>query len=1199
MVIKGDGVLKRTYLKSVLRSITGTIARFIAILVIVALGVGFLVGLMSSTPDMQYSVDRYYDENRMYDFRILSTLGLTADDVSVLRDTEGVQGVMPAVSEHVLFRSPEGDTLVGAVTGLDYTVLEGTGEDALNRTVLLEGRYPQQRGECLLLRSGVSLGLQVGDILTLSEENSDIMLREDSYRIVGIADTPYNFSIESETSSIGGGKVQITLYLGDDCFDADCYTDIFMTVDGASELNSFSDAYWELIQDKTFLIQEIGRERVTVRFEQLATQMREELEEQRRLAEEEFQKQEALLEDGRVQLEEERAALARAKEQLDANAALITALTEAVENGQLPEGSFSALIREYDEGVAAYTDGLEQLAAAEKELTEGEAALAASREEAQEKFEAAEEELVRQEIQLEDAKIQLEDSKLLLAQLKTQLDDNARLIEILEQLKEAFSRNDLASAWKVLEQLKEILGENSELVHLLESALTLGQALPERLEGILDLYYALQLQYEEGMTQVADTERQIAQGEAALQEGKMQLEEQRQAAETAFSQSEQELAAGREELTQNRTLLEETGVVLSENAESIEQLRPITEAGMDSAEDVRQTIDNYQQGQTEYDRGLVMLSESEAELENGRIRLEEAKRDAESEFTAAEKSFSDPSEHRWYVLDRNANVGYVSFESNSEKVDAICKVFPVFFFLIAVLVTLTTMTRMVDEERIQIGTLKALGYSDGRIMFKYLLYAAAASVIGCGIGLAVGIRLFPSVIWNAYSILYYQPEFYCRFLPEYAIGFSVALVAATLLATWLACRSTLSEVAAGLMQPKAPKIGKRIFLERIGFVWKHLSFTKKVTARNLFRYKKRLYMTVIGIMGCTALLVAGFGLRDSINYIIFGQFGEIMKYNVTVQTRHDNETNPHNDLFAILDNPEQIQDYLLVHQQMGTAVESDTDVYLVVPREMDRMEDFISLRTRVGKHSLMLEADGVIVSEKFASVAGLKVGSRFTLDDGNGTEAVVRITGITENYLNNYVYMTPDFYEKAFGQAPEYTTLFVKAAGGLEQQEQLSELFLKNEEVSSVTLTDWTKESFSNMIRSIDYIVLVLIVAAAALAVVVLYNLTNINIAERQKEIATIKVLGFYDREVGSYIFREISLLTLFGTLFGLVCGIALHGFVVQTVEMESVMFGRSISWLSFVYSAALTLLFSAIVDLFMYRKLKKISMVESLKAVD
>ncbi len=590
--------------------------------------------------------------------------------------------------------------------------------------------------------------------------------------------------------------------------------------------------------------------------------------------------------------------------------------------------------------------------------------------------------------------------------------------------------------------------------------------------------------------------------------------------------------------------------------------------------------------------------EALADYEQSKADSEEALAEAEQELLDAQAALDEIQVPEWYVNTREDNLSYASFDGNSMKVAAIATVFPVFFFLVAALVSLTTMTRMVEEQRVQIGTLKALGYSNTAIAMKYVLYAGAAAVIGSIVGLTIGFRLFPCVIWNAYGIMYHLPRLYTPFRWSHALMAFLGTFLAIMAAVLGACRHSLKECAAGLMLPKAPKAGKRVLLEHITPLWKRLRFTHKVTVRNLFRYKKRFFMTIIGVAGCTALLLAGFGLSDSINDILDKQYGELNHYEMMVICKEGSAAEDA-EVLAVLQDTE---GFMAVHQESCDAAAGDrtTEVSLFVPKDTARFPDMVTIRERKSGKGLTLSEDSVILTEKAAETLGISAGGTMTLETRDGEQVTVTVGGITENYVGGYVYMTPQQYQLLFGKEAEASLLLVRAPeldeDGLNA---LASQLLECENISMISKVSDTRTTFRNMLSSIDYIVVVLIVCAGLLAFVVLYNLMNINITERQRELATLKVLGFFDGEVGAYVYRETMILALLGTAAGLVVGIFLHAFVIRTAEVDAAMFGREIAPSSFVYAAALTVLFSLLVCLAMYPKLRNINMVESLKSVD
>ena len=563
------------------------------------------------------------------------------------------------------------------------------------------------------------------------------------------------------------------------------------------------------------------------------------------------------------------------------------------------------------------------------------------------------------------------------------------------------------------------------------------------------------------------------------------------------------------------------------------------------------------------------------------------------------------------VLDRTKNIGAESFVSDAGRIDRIAMVFPFIFFLVAALVSLTTMTRMVEEERVLVGTYKALGYSKARITSKYLIYAVVASGVGAAIGIVALSLFLPYFIMDAYSIIYAVPVRPAPIDPGLALLSAGLGVGITVAATCFAAASTLRETPAALMLPRAPKAGKRILLERIRPLWSRMSFSWKVTARNIFRYKRRFFMAVIGIAGCTALLLTGLGLQNAINDIIDKQFGEIYHYNMVVREADDVSQEDASAVDGILADAGLESAHAAAHTENMLAARVDDPngeqqrFELIVPEEPHQFSEYVTMRERVGHDPLSLDGEGVVISEKLANELGLSTGETMLLFDedaignatGEGRE--VRVSGIMENYVSQYAFATPEAFGKISDEAPAFTTLFVKATEDEAQRAELSDELLAIDGVKTVGFNDETIESYRTMLKSVDAVVVVLVVAAAALAFVVLYNLTNINITERQREIATLKVLGFNTREVNAYIYRETLLLSAIGALVGCVLGIFMEGFVVVTAEVDQVMFGREIHALSFVIAFVLTMLFSVLVTLFMRKKLSDIDMVESLKSVE
>lgn len=550
----------------------------------------------------------------------------------------------------------------------------------------------------------------------------------------------------------------------------------------------------------------------------------------------------------------------------------------------------------------------------------------------------------------------------------------------------------------------------------------------------------------------------------------------------------------------------------------------------------------------------------------------------------------------WLVRTRDDSAGYSSYDSNVGKVAALSKIFPVFFFMVALLVALTTMTRLVEENRTQIGTLKALGFSNVEILGEYMFYSLLSSALGCILGFSVGFRLFPKAISSAYAMMFTLPEVTTSVRHDIVLWVAPVTVGSILLATLWACWSEFRACPAKLMQPKAPAAGKRIWLEHLPFIWKRLSFTHKVTCRNLFRYKKRFFMTVIGVAGCSALLVTGFGLRDSINDIVNKQFGEIYLYQMNVLTDGEMLSD---DLVNYLDDKEVFDGWLPYSDESGKVMANgkSESANIEVPSDVSDFGSFISLRNRKTKEKLTLSDDGAVLTEKLCETLGVTVGDSVTLQNSDGREAEMKVIGITENYLTSFAYVAPGGYANAFGKSADFRYLLCRV--GNAATDAVSEKLLGFDNVLYVNASQSLKDNFADSIKSIDGVIFVLILSAGLLCMVVLYNLTNVNICERRKELATIRVLGFHPGEVSRYIFRETDALSFIGSAAGLFAGIWLHSFVVRTVEVDQVMFGRSIYPLSFVFALAISLLFTFIVDLIMRKQIRSVDMVEAMKSND
>lgn len=1227
--------MTRSYRKNIRRTFKHTKSRFIAIFSIIALGVGFLAGLNATPVDMKESMEAYMDDANFYDIRIVSTLGLTDDDVSALSAIDGVKDVQPAYNADLLVQTGD-DTVVARAHSLPITTgkeetekstssLSTDGntatdeQDTINKLFLVDGHMPEKSGECVVEAGAndMASAYPIGSKLVISPENEDLdsKLSTTEYEVVGIVHSANYFSFEREPASVGNGRVNLLMYLLPEDYAFTAYTEIYLTVDGALAANSLGDDYDPLVDTVKNKIEAIQELRCQTRYDEIYDEAqqkiddawdsyheaKEEADQKLSDAKAELTDGEKELADGQTEYEQGEADYADALSQIAEN-------EQKLEDGEIQLGDARRKLQEADAQISNNETLLEQneakLNAAKTELDKGQAQY----DNGMNAYQSGKKQLDDGQAQLDAAKKQLDTAKesyrsglagcaqgmtsLLPSMTADGLDGFLAFLSdkgygapqttaaFLQDMAEygvslpTVSANSAEAAY--LEQgISQLLPAISQLYSARES-ITAGQS----------TYDANAAKLEESKKLLADSKEELSKARQKLQKGQKQYED-----------GKKQLENGKKQLSSANAMLAGSWATLSgKQTELTDGLSQISDA-KSSLEDARSRLDD----------AKATIAENAQKLADGKISYEDAKKEAAEKLADARQEIEDGQADldtlempKWYIWGRDKNISYSSFTANIDKLNAITTVFPIFFFLVAALVVSTTMTRMVEEERLQIGTMKALGYSAKTIMQKYILYALAASVSGTLVGLAVGFKAFPSIIWSAYEMMYYMPAIATPWRLSQALFSGGTLTVLSLLVTALTCRSSLSETPAALMLPRAPKAGKRILLERITPLWRHFPFSWKVTCRNLFRYKKRFWMTVIGVAGCTSLLIAGFGISDSLNAIITKQYEDIFHYDLmTVVTEEDALTQGAVQEY-LFDNPSVFSDSLAVSIQ-STRQEiknGEADVYLMIPKDLSSFGSFVDLHERVSRKATPLQEEGIIITEKLAKTLGIQAGDSITLQNENEEKASFTVTGVCEHYVSNYVYMSAATYEAGFQKAPVYNAALSKMPDDSQTvRDQVSAVLLDNDHVASLTFTADNVKQVLNMLNSIDAVVVLIIVCAAGLAFVVLYNLSNINVAERVKEIATIKVLGFYDREVDSYVNRESYALTGIGIFFGIFGGIALHKFVITTVEVDAVMFGRSLRPVSFLYAVLLTLLFSIIVSLVIGRSLKKVSMVESMKA--
>ena len=1173
--------MKSAFNTETLRSITHSLGRFLAIAAIVALGTGFYAGLRMTAPDMKLAADEYFDGTSLMDIRVLSTLGLTDDDIAALRHVEGVEAVMPARETDVM-ASIDGEQYATRVHSLpdaartsdtsDGVHARSDDPDYLNRPLLVRGSWPQKTGECVLSANLVENdAIAVGDTLTITEGVQDVdqTLVTRTYTVTGFVNAPYYATSSSMgETTLGSGSIQQYMYVPESDFSADLpYTEAYLTVRGAANERASSDAYQRLVDEVADRIKALAPEREQARVDQLKSDAQKELDEKRADYEGERADAQSQLDDAKRQLDDAAATIAASEQELaDGQAAYDSGASELASQRASAQAQLDDAERQIAEGQAQLDaqrpqldDAAGQLQAARAQWQQGADALAAAWGDWERQSDELDAGITRAQAGVADAAAGVD-------RIQKGIDALEEQIKQLDPDKDAQKIAELRAEQDALKAQQQDLRAQMALV----------QATLDDLVNV-----------QKPKLEAARAELQGKQD--ALDSSKVELEQQQAAYEggkAQFDASARKLDQARADLASSRSQAD------AQIAAAQQQLD-------DAAARLQDGRAQLEQGRADYDSGL-------AEYEQKKSDADAQLADAERRLDDAQKQIDDLERPEWLVMDRTANYGAASFEADADRVDSIAAVFPFIFFLVAALVALTTMTRMVEEERVLIGTFKALGYSRARIASKYLLYAAVASVTGSVLGIAVLSQVLPAVISEAYAIIYFVPRGPLPIdlgLAGLAAGLGVGV---TLVATWAAAFATLRERPATLMLPRAPKAGKRILLERIAPLWRRLSFSWKVTFRNLFRYKKRFVMTVIGIAGCTALLLTGLGLQDAINDIIDKQYGEIVHYNAVVTTEDDLPAASQQELDDLLGAGGAVESSTRVQSASMVASgpdKADVHASVVVPEDPGGLADFLTVRTRVGHEPLSIGDDGVVLAEKLANELGVGVGDTVRLAEqdemGNATDKTfdLTVTGVMENYIYNYVFIGPGEYARMEGGQPAFSTYYAVTSSDAGERAQFNDAVRAIDGVKTVAYNDEVIDAYKSMLKSVGLIVIVLVVAAAALAFIVLYNLTNINITERMREIATLKVLGFTPREMNAYIFREIFLLAAIGCAVGLVLGVWMEGFVVVTAEVDQIMFGRAIHPTSFLLAFLLTMLFTVLVMLAMRGKLRRIDMVESLKS--
>ena len=946
------------------------------------------------------------------------------------------------------------------------------------------------------------------------------------------------------------------------------------------------------------------------------------------------------VEDGLSQLNTARSQLADSEAQINEKQAELTAGYEQLNAAKQQVSDGEVQLREAEKTLeskqAELDSGREQLETGKNTIKETKTALTGQKEqceaglvqvsEGESQISSSEEALSGQQAQLDELTSQKETLSSQVAELQAQYDAGAEAGKTEEELAELSTQIQTLNGQ--ISAMEEQINAGQAQIDGAQAELTAKKS--ELAQTRAELESSLG-QINEGFSQIKEQEETLSRTEAQLNEGQEELDKGKKELETKkaeLSAAKEEIAVNQATLDDGQSQLDSARAQLSSGRQQLEEKQAQLNAGqaeiqantekltssqaeldaneqklLDGEKEIRENEQKLKDAKKDLEDAKKKLSDGKKEYQDGKKEADDKIAEAQQKIEDAQKEVDDIETPEWIVTDRNDLPEYSDFGDNAERLKNIGKVFPMIFFLVAALISLTTMTRMVEEQRTQIGTMKALGYGKASIASKYLSYAFLATVGGSIAGVLFGEKVLPFIIIQAYGIMYWNigDHMQLDYELQYALIASGAAVICTMGATLFSCAKTLAETPASLMRPPAPKEGKRILIERISFIWKHLSFSWKSSMRNLFRYKKRLFMTIFGIAGSMGLMLVGFGLYDSIMDIAILQYDQIQHYDAMVINDEDATDSQEKDLLKFLDGNSEIDHYTRVQLTKMTAPKEkgSVSIYVYVPENTENFKEDVTLRDRKSHEQYELTDDGAVICEKTASLIGVKTGDEITLEKDN-RKYKVKITAVTENYMGHYVYMTPPCYEKTFGEKPEYSsTVYTMKEDAESDLETLGNAILKYPAALSISYTSSTAGQVERMLGSLGAVIWVLIISAGMLAFVVLYNLNNINITERQRELATLKVLGFYDGEVSQYVFRENILLSFIGILAGAVFGIFLHRYVITTVEVDAVMFGRNIKPISFVYSGIITFGFSMFVNMVMHFKLKKINMVESLKSVE
>ena len=1137
---------KTALLKTSIREIKQSPARFLSILGIIFLGVAFFVGIGATGPDMIKSADHYYGKTKLADMSIYSSLGFSTEDKAVLLEEENIQTVnlqylldLPLSQKNTVFR-----------------FLSLTGKDELNQLHVVEGQLPKATNE-ILLDSNLSdaKDYQIGDTFEiLAKDDPENQLKEHEFKIVGFAQSPeFIDNSKRGNTNVGNGSISAFAYLLPEAFQMDAYSRMLISFDDLRTEVAYSQNYVDLMNKNKAQVTSLLAPRKQGRLDEIREKALKELNDNQR----EIDEADAQIEEGAKQLNDALKTLEAGKKELEAGQQTFDSeMANAEAQIRYQRDQLVSAQAELDQQRATLESQQQALNQQSKELTAAEEQL---------------EPLLAQKATLEASLAQLEGVQQQYGELVVLLDGFAEVPEeaqpsAIEAIKSTASA--LSAQLSASPELSGAFGTFAAEVTVENIAET-----QTVIRSAGDLIEQQRLEVQQSLTTLATQQQELAAARQALVAGQAQID----AGRDALAQGQAEIDRGFEQLNQGEQTLAEQR---QQGQSELDAARQEFETGQEAYEKEAQAFQKLQ------DETLPDLKAAQRTIDQEREKLDELE---PATFT---------------LLLRDDNPGYLEYEENANRISSIATVFPTIFFLIAALVSLTTMGRMIEEKRTEIGTYKALGYKNSEVSLKFIIYSLTAGLTGTLLGLLVGFYLFPTIIINAYGQLYNMTEFPTPWYLSYSlIGLAVGLFC-TVGISMIVLRVDLMSSPATLLRPKAPKAGKTILLERIQPLWRRLNFNQKVTMRNLFRYKSRMFMTVFGIAGCTAMILTGFGLKNSISDIVPIQFNEVWRYQGIVTFDEEASTQAIEEYQAAVSQLDLLSATLGMTSENLTVAQTgkaSQEVTVYVPENPAELSDFVSFTERKTGEVYALGDNGVIINEKLAKLFQLAIGDTIELKNGDNEIFEVTISGITENYVGHFAYFSPTYYEEIFGEIPTYNSelLLFSEALTKEQENQIANDLMKQDRVLNVTFLSDSSTALDDTTEILNIVVWLLIISAGLLAFIVLYNLNNINISERIRELSTIKVLGFYNKEVTMYIYRENIFLTLFGIIAGLFLGRILHGYVLATVELDMLMFSPEIHLLSYLYSSLITLFFTIIVGFVMYQKLKHVDMIEALKSND